>query len=375
MRKSLYMTTALAAAGMLAFGATDVSAAAKPIKLSLGGFLVTYVGWADQDGSFESTASATNRVGYDSFNIVNDTEVYFNGGTKLDNGVGVNVIIQMEGDPSGGAGTIDESYVKFTGGFGDLRMGTTKHASFVLRHGAPGVGMIGLGNPDTNNWIIRPGASSIGAGQSTHIGGGDQQKIVYITPKMNGFRVGAGYTPSTTASNVMPAVGGNAGTQTQIYDISFSYENKLGDMDLKTDINAWREQSTAAASIDAKRFGVSMGFGAVTIAGSYLDEGAVDSGQIGAGNPNLEAMDVGVAYKMSAATSVSGSFMNVKKENATATAGEDSLTKMGIGIVHNLGAGVSFRGTFANVKWEDESTNDADNNDGWMAIAGVRVGF
>jgi hypothetical protein len=372
MRKSLYMTTALAAAGLLAFGASDANA---KIKLGLGGFLVSYVGYSEQDASFESTAGATNRVGYDSFNIVNDTEVYFTGGTKLNNGVAVNVIIQMEGDPSGGAGTIDESYVKLTGGFGDLRMGTTKHASFVLRHGAPGVGMIGLGNPDTNNWIIRPGASSVGAGQSTHIGGGDQQKIVYITPKMNGFRVGAGYTPSTAASNVMPSVGGNDGTDSQIYDLSFSYENKLGGMDLKADINGWREQSTAAASIDAKRFGISMGFGAVTLAGSYLDEGAVDSGQIGANNPNLEAMDIGLSYKMSSSTSVSGSFMNVKKENATATAGEDSLTKLGIGLVHNLGSGVSFRGTLANVKWEDESTADADNNDGWMAIAGIRVGF
>ena len=203
MRKSLYMTTALAAAGLLAFGASDANA---KVNLKLGGFLVSYVGYAEQDASFESTAGATNRVGYDSFNIVNDTEVYFTGGTKLDNGVNVSVIIQMEGDPSGGAGTIDESYVKLTGGFGDLRLGTTKHASFVLRHGAPGVGMIGLGNPDTNNWIVRPAASSVAAGQSTHIGGGDQQKIVYITPRMNGFRVGAGYTPSTAASNENEAV-------------------------------------------------------------------------------------------------------------------------------------------------------------------------
>ena len=47
MRKSLYMTTALAAAGMLAFGATGAVAGSHTggkIKIGLGGFLNTYVG-------------------------------------------------------------------------------------------------------------------------------------------------------------------------------------------------------------------------------------------------------------------------------------------------------------------------------------------
>jgi len=148
MRKSLYMTTALAAAGMLAFGATGAVAGSHTggkIKIGLGGFLNTYIGFAEQDGSFESTNQNPARVGYDSINIKTDSEVYFTGGTKLDNGVGVNVVIQLEGDAVSG-GAIDETYVKFTGGFGDVRLGATKYASFVLRHGAPGAGAVALGN-------------------------------------------------------------------------------------------------------------------------------------------------------------------------------------------------------------------------------------
>jgi len=379
MRKSLYMTTALAAAGMLAFGATGAVAGSHTggkIKIGLGGFLNTYIGYAEQDSAFESTANNPARVGYDSINIQTDSEVYFTGGTKLDNGVGVNVVIQLEGDPSGGNGTIDESYVKLTGGFGDVRIGSTKFASFVLRHGAPGAGAVAMGNPDTNNYIVRPAANSVAAGQGTHIGGGDQMKLVYITPKMNGFRVGASYVPSATNNNTMPATGGNSGTDVQMYDIIASYENKLGGMMLKADVAAFREQAQASNSIDGRRFGVTMGFGAVTVGGSILNEDAVDAGQSTlAGNPDMDSMDVGISYKMSAATTVGLTFFNAKKENASGTAGEDSVSKYGAGINHSLGSGVTFVGSLANVQWEDESTADADNNDGWLAVAGIKVGF
>lgn len=209
MRKSLYMTTALAAAGLLTFGAADANA---KIKIGLGGFLNTYIGYAEQDGAFESTANNPARVGYDSVNIKTDSEVYFRGATKLDNGVNVAVTMQIELDPVN-SGNVDETYVKLTGGFGDVRIGSTKFASFVLRHGAPGAGAVALGNPDTNSFIVKPANNSVSAVQGTHIGAGDQMKLVYITPKMNGFRVGASYVPSATNSDSMPATGGNDGTE------------------------------------------------------------------------------------------------------------------------------------------------------------------
>jgi hypothetical protein len=174
----------------------------------------------------------------------------------------------------------------------------------------------------------------------------------------------------------MPATGGNDGTQTQVYDVVGSYENKLGGMMLRADIAAFREQGTAANSIDGRRFGLTMGFGAVTIGGSVLNEDAVDDGQSTlAGNPDMESMDAGISYRMSPATSVGLTYFNAKKDNASGTAGEDSVTKIAAGINHSLGSGVSFRGTLANVDWEDESTADADNNGGWLAIAGIRIGF
>lgn len=374
MKKSLYISTALAAAGILAFGTTDANA--KKIKIGLGGFITSYIGYAEQDGSFESTAQNPARVGYDSVNIVTDSEVYFKGSTKLDNGINVSVVIQLETDPSGDNGAIDESYTKFTGGFGDIRIGSTKAAGSVLKHNAPNSGLLSFNGGDVENFIIQPAGSSLASSQGTNIGGSDAMKLVYITPKMNGLRVGASYVPSTNNADTMPATGGTDGTETQIYDLMVSYEQKLGDANVEADIGMWREQGTADNSIDGRRFGINIGFGAITIGGSVLNEDAVDSGQsILATNPDVEAMDVGISYQMSPSTSASLTFMNAKKDNASGTAGEDSVTKMGLGLEHSLGSGVDFVASIAQVEWEDETTDDANNNDGWLAVAGINVGF
>jgi outer membrane protein OmpU len=284
--------------------------------------------------------------------------------------------MQLETDPSGGNGSIDESYAKFTGGFGDIRIGSTKAAGSVLKHNAPNSGLLSFNGGDVENFIIQPAGSSLSSSQGTNIGGSDAMKLVYITPKMNGLRVGASYVPSTTSTDAMPATGGTDGTETQIYDLVVSYENKLGTMELEADLNMWREQGTAANSIDGKRFGVNIGFGAITIGGSVLNEDAVDSGQsILATNPDVEAMDVGISYQMSPSTSALLTFRNAKKDNASGTAGEDSVTKVGLGLEHSLGSGVDFVASIAQVEWEDETTDDANNNDGWLAVAGISVGF
>jgi hypothetical protein len=155
-----------------------------------------------------------------------------------------------------------------------------------------------------------------------------------------------------------------------------SYEKKLGGTNVEADIGMWREQGTTANSIDAKRFGVNIGFGAITIGGSVLNEDAVDSGQsILVTNPDVEAMGVGISYQVSTSTSVSFTFMNAKKDNASGTAGQDSVNKLGLGLEHSLGSEIDFVATIAQVDWEDETTDDANNNDGWLAVAGINIGF
>ena len=82
MKKILYGTTALLAAGMISSAAN----AAEPLKLQLGGFADWMVGYADQDGQFEATQGTTK---YNAVDVRGDVEVHFKGESQLDNGLTV----------------------------------------------------------------------------------------------------------------------------------------------------------------------------------------------------------------------------------------------------------------------------------------------
>ena len=65
MKKILYTSTILAGVAALALSSVPVEAQqkAKNLQLSVGGFFNSYVAIADQADSFDSTSSATSRVG------------------------------------------------------------------------------------------------------------------------------------------------------------------------------------------------------------------------------------------------------------------------------------------------------------------------
>ena len=371
MKKSLFLTTALVAAGTLALGAGD---AAAKMKVGLSGAFKTKVGISKQNSSFESTTSSTSRAGYDSLDIKNDSEVHVKGSTKA-NGMTISINIQIESDVED-AGGIDESYMKVTGGFGDIRLGSVDVGTQTLKHGAPGgVGAIPVGAGDEPQWIIAPAAIAGAAKVGTNPGGGDNMRIVYISPKMNGFRVGGSYTPSTTTGKNMPATGGNAGTELQMYDGIVSFENKMGGMNLKADVGYWEKHGTAAASMSAWRTGINLGFGNVTVGTSYMKSKDMDSnGDTNTANAN-EVWDIGFSYKLNKTTSIGATHINAKSAQSAAVAGDDKSQRTQFGVGHSLGNGVSAGFTILHVKWDDETTADANNNDGWAGVGSLKVAF
>jgi len=209
MKKVLFSTTALAAASMLAFSASDAQAGshskAKPLSIKVGGFMKAAVGFSEQDGSFESTTNSTARASYDAFNQYNDSEIYFTGSTKLDNGITASVTVQLEADQVKNGTQIDASYMRLTGGFGDLRLGSGSYASAMLSNKAPWTGAMNPHGSDYSAWIVKPAANSLSAVQGTSIGGGDNMKVAWISPTISGLRLGLSYEPSGTNSDKPPA--------------------------------------------------------------------------------------------------------------------------------------------------------------------------
>src|SRR5688572_18825543 len=119
-RVALLGSTALFGAGMVATPAL----AADGIKLGVGGFFRTaYMATFDDDSEGEP-GNERNTDG-----VFSDAEIHFTGSTVLDNGLEVGARVELEGEDNGAAADqIDEAWIYFSGGFGELRMGSDDDA-------------------------------------------------------------------------------------------------------------------------------------------------------------------------------------------------------------------------------------------------------
>src|SRR6185295_17459569 len=117
-RVALLGSTALFGAGMMA----NTAMAADGIKLGVGGFFRTaYMVNFDDD----SEGEAGNERNTDG--VFSDAEIHFTGSTVLDNGLEVGARVELEGEDDD-SDQIDEAWVYFSGGFGELRIGSIDDA-------------------------------------------------------------------------------------------------------------------------------------------------------------------------------------------------------------------------------------------------------
>lgn len=392
MKTALYSTTALAAASLLTLGAGDAFAGshsgmkkAQKLKVGVGGFFVSAIGFADNEGAFETATG----VDYSSFNMYNDSEIIFRGNTRLDNGIRVDVRIELEADQRSGnssgdapasSNAIDESYIRFTGGFGDLRLGSTKHANFVLKHTTPQEGLFPVGNPRIRDFIVRPAGFTTGpAVVDTHIGASDAMKIVYFSPRFEGFGLGVSYRPDNQNSDVIADNSSNS--DHGAFDATLTFERKLGDVQVLADVGYARffgRGKGGAASADETQImgGLTLGFAGWAIGGRYKNSD--DSGTGEAASTDQDGYTVGVRYR-SGPWGVSLVYGHNEETGAVGTTAntreDDEVTQIQLGARYNIGPGISLRGSVTHMDYDDEATAATRENEGWAAIAGIRVGF
>ena len=364
MKKFLFSTTALAVAGALAFG-SDANAAAKPIKIAVGGFMTTEMGFGSNEGAFETgdssgTGTSNKRS---SFNNVQDSEILFSGSTKLDNGITLSLNLQLETDQaSNGTAHADESYMKMTGSFGDLRLGSTTGTNSVLKHMAPYVG-VGLDGGGSDAYISVPAA--VTSGNSTNAAtSGDANKIAYITPRSGGMALGVSYTPSTSNLNTAPVVGGNAGTEVSVVEAALSYETTVGTSSVKADIAL----EDASNNTRMYRGGVLIGAGGVTIGGSFSKKSLRN-----ATRDSTTVFDLGVSYAMGA---YKFGVATAQGDRQFSDSIEDSEKKWSAGMTYAIDTGVTGTLTYIKADYSDGASGaGANNNSGHALIGQIKVSF
>ncbi|MGZ0190593.1 MAG: porin, partial [Alphaproteobacteria bacterium] len=181
MKKSLLATTAMAA--LCAVAVAGPASAAEKIKIGVGGYMEQWFGFADN-----KQATGGDFGGFDQ---QSDGEIHFKGSTKLDNGITVGVNVQLEAQTDGGD-QIDEQFAYISGSFGRIILGSENSASYLMHYGNSSQG-VGTDSGDHSGWIR--GMDFTGARTNGRGPDNDSEKLTYITPRMQGFQLGASYVP------------------------------------------------------------------------------------------------------------------------------------------------------------------------------------
>ena len=235
MRHAWWNGTALVGAGLVAGAWSGGAAAEEPIKLSVGGFFrEAYMVVLDDDAEFEPGKDHAE----DGF--FNDAEIHFSGRTVLDNGLEVGARVELEGESENSGDfigdQIDEAWVYFAGGFGEIRVGSDDDALAGSCLLPPG-GTANFSAFSPNQWganAFSPVTNSACTGVDDEA---DAQKILYISPVFAGFQLTLSYTPNPDRETHIDGVGPHVGMPSKFigdgqsnYDaaayLTYSYEGR-----------------------------------------------------------------------------------------------------------------------------------------------------
>jgi predicted porin len=363
LRRNLLATTALFTVTLAAFA--NGAVAAEKIGLSLGGYYHAYAVYGDQDDG-----AGQGGAGFRDHGLARESEVYFRGSSKLDNGVTYGVNIQLEGETS--TDQIDESYIFVKGGFGHITVGSDDPASDSLSVSAPQVIQgVGLGDPDLVFSALPNSASNpdVITGIS-----GDSDKLTYIAPRIAGIKFGMSYTPDNTEE-----MGGalrsqvTAGQQSDLLELGVNYERMLGKIKLALSFSYARgDLEIAAAGMDDQEqwgAGFSVSFSGFTVGGAYLED---DQGSSGS-NTNRVAYHIGATYE-TGPWLVGVEYAHAEVEEG-AGLGKDETDGVQIGGAYTLGPGVVLTGGMTWWDAEDNLNVAASENESMELIIGTLISF
>ncbi len=373
MKKLLYGTTALVAAGMLSTGAY----AADPIEISVGGYFAAGFAMMSQDDGVGQAAANTR-----DHSISREGEIWFTGSSTLDNGVTVGVNVQLEAETCGDQ--IDESFIWFEGSFGKLQIGAENGAAQGLNVGVP--------KPTNFFWGVNSAVMAFVSGGGNAVGNyiqygnefdGDQEKFTYYTPVLGGAQFGVSYTPDNKEIGVAGATGAignrtvdpdnNVGQQSEIMSIGARWTGDLGGAGIRIGGGYMKGnlEVSAAGSEDRDAWGagVSISWNQFNFGTHYLTDDGGTSGD----NTDRADWTVGANYSMGPWQF--GVEYGVGSLEAGAGGGEDETTAFAVGVNYGLGGGVSVQ---AEIQWWDIDDNldaAANENDATVFLVGTTLFF
>lgn len=346
--------------------AANPAQAADGLTLELGGYFKGYVAAVDQDenGGLEAN----------DFDIIRDTEVHFGGETTLDNGLTVGMHFEAEAD--GGDGfDVDESYAYFSGGWGRVNFGAEDGAAYLLQVEAPSADA----NIDGLRQYVQPvnydvltgvvGFSALLEGEGIDYDqdiSGKADKITYLSPIMNGFQLGASFSPDSDAADDFEGIGFDEVPDAlgRTYEAAARYEGQFNNVGMILGAGysfGENEDEVAAEDRDAWNVGADFDIGPVGLGLVYAED------DFASDDEDEETIVAGVDYT-TGPFKIGASYLN--KDN---TGGIDDLDtdRYSGGVVYTYGPGMTFRGSVGFIDHEIAG----EDVDATYATVGTQINF
>jgi hypothetical protein len=413
MKKILFASTALVAAGLLTAGTASAS---DKIHINVGGFSRWWVVGAWNSNTYESAnLRATPNV-----DVKGDNEIHFGGNTTLDNGMKVGVMITLEG---GGhtdmtTDTIDKSFAWVDGNFGKFILGTDKAVNYLMAVTAPTVagGTWDDGGIVTGGFALDQPSLRLAGGNTTRIATTNNATgLQYYTPNFHGFTLGLGYIPKGNEDNrgVYNLNGGSYSTADMPIQSTFGggllYADTFNGIGIKASANysgsklGKSTQGNSAADWFEQNYGANVTYAGITLGGSYrhqqanyVDGSTYDLSQArttsgGGSMSNGDGYDVGVKYATgpyAVGFSYFHSAVNVCNlssycRSQGGISGQSKTNFYQLAGKYNLGPGVDIVTLADYGEFNDgaaststaSATQDKLHNSGWVFTSGLFLAF
>lgn len=380
MKKILFGTTALLA------GAFAASAnAAEPIKLSVGGQLIQWFGYVNQEN--ENAVGAVAPIEYNNFANASDTEVHFKGSSTLDNGMKVSAVIEMEAERSvnGTVRNADQQYLVLSGGWGELSMGERFHVAHRIHNSAP---QFGISFQDARSFltdVTQTGTFTLAGEVGTSVNAVENRssvKLDYVSPSWNGLAFGVGYTPNVGGAR---NIANEYAVAHDSVAAGLAFSNTFSGVAVGADVGYYQVQGadtgTAAAGsggmVRGLQSGLKAGMAGFTVGGSWLslwDHNATGVNSSVEGN----VWDAGVSYE-TGPYGVSVTYLESALAGATQAVGvaqaQDEAKYWSVAGKYTAGPGVVFDLSAVSADYQGEEGTDSTDSNGFAVIGGVRLAF
>ena len=353
MKKVLIGTTALVAASMLSLPAMamhmdedgNYQVHTGNLSLSIGGFGTFKVEYKSREPKKPDTES------YRSHNAEFDSELHFEGSTTLASGTEAGIKIEFEtgGKDVAGDDAIDENFIWVEGMLGKVYLGgrDAEELEEKVERTYSGVGLLAADKGDNEAAIT----------DSADFAGGENNKIIWVAPKVGGIEFAINYTPEREQNTADNTTNEDVGQEAEDLLIALRWTGTMGGA---AAIKASLGYGTNNVDNDSQRLGFEIsGIADLTIGGYWMEhadyaEITEDEVSMGIGGKwDSGKWEVGIGWETS---------KHDEMNEAGVKDGTDNVTRMDIGVTYDFNDDMLIKVGYRQEKYEDDANVATNEN-------------